>query len=647
MPDGGILPGARSMAGKSLLFPLSPEPGETLLGLLMRSAEHNYLPSPSPILNDLGVNLHLKGDCLGRLADNLPLLADVLGQPLADIHRVWGAEPLSGGRRRLGGVWLRPGMIFSSHRRLPRAFVPGSADQAFWMVRNLGFCPQSWELLVDRCPRPWCGRRLTWCSTGAMHLCGYCGAGVGEAKRRLVPVKDRPALTWLTGLFSEDEGTVERALKQLPPMFELETATEAFEFLHALANPMRALSSPEKHESPISFGEIASACRFILDFPRSHWDLQQVDRAIWLYFRQRLERVAHWTTQAVVQREIHRLLQYGRSRARTTGCKPKIEGWYSVSTASIFLGVQRASVRALIDSGLLSATDGGGGAVRQHSAIRASDVLNLKLRILERMSWREFCSKSGLPQIALEQLLVCGLLRANYDKAVSELFGDRQLERDSVANLDLRWDLLSDPEEFNWVPLSRVMQGVGGREKPWARVIQAGLSGALPGGFRANPTRRGLIHHMVHPITARRLIMGGPDAQTPFSFRDGDLGEHWRPDLSPGETELHLNCTAQDIMWLRSQKLVSPINAKGKPARYARSDIEMLGREFTTTREIAARLGIKPVDVWQSLTSLASGGAFGQGFFKRALVEPLLRESLENNWDPCSGQQSGCGEGSC
>ena len=238
MPDGGIAPpGARSMVGKSLLFPLSPEPGETLLGFLVRSAEHNYLPSPSPILNDLGVNLHLKGDCLGRLADNLPLLAEVLGQPLADIHRLWGAEALSGGRRRLGGVWLRPSMIFSSHRRLPRRFVPGGADQAFWMVRNLGFCPQSWELLVERCPRPWCGRRLTWCSANALHLCSFCGASVGEAKRRLVPAKDRPALGWLTGLFAEDECTVERTLQKLPPIFELENATDTFELLSALMKP--------------------------------------------------------------------------------------------------------------------------------------------------------------------------------------------------------------------------------------------------------------------------------------------------------------------------------------------------------------------------------------------------------------------------
>jgi hypothetical protein len=179
-------------------------------------------------------------------------------------------------------------------------------------------------------------------------------------------------------------------------------------------------------------------------------------------------------------------------------------------------------------------------------------------------------------------------------------------------------------KEPAWLPLSRVMQGVGGREKPWARVLQAGLSGDLPGGLRNNPAKPGLIHSTVHPITARRLIMGGPSAQTPFNFQEGDLGEYWRSELTPGEVERYLNCTAQDVTWLLSRKLISPTNAKGKPTRYARSEIEPLGRELITTREIAARLDLRAVDVWQSLQGQASGGAFGQGFFKRDLVEPLL-----------------------
>jgi hypothetical protein len=274
---------------------------------------------------------------------------------------------------------------------------------------------------------------------------------------------------------------------------------------------------------------------------------------------------------------------------------------------------------------LLPAIDGGGGKVRQHSVIRRSDVLKIDRCIRERMSWREFCSASGLPQTALEQFLACGLLRAKDDPVVFQLFGERQLERDgAVSFLAPPWRPSFGEEGSNWVPLSRVMQGVGGREKPWARVFQAGLNGDLPGGLWENPAKPGLIHYTVHPITARRLIMGGPSTQTPFNFQEGDLGEYWRPDLSPGEAELHLNCTAQDLMWLRSQKLVSPVNAKGNPTRYARSEVEALGRELITTREIAARLDLKPVDVWQNLQGLASGGSFGQGFFKRDQVEPLL-----------------------
>lgn len=627
MPDGGIAPhGVRSMVGKSLLFPLSPEPGETLLGFLVRSAEHNYLPSPSPILSDLGVNLHLKGDCLGRLAEDVPLLAEVLGLSLADVHRLWGAEPLSGGRRRLGGVWLRPSMIFSSHRRLPRMFVPSGADQALWMVRNLGFCPESWELLVDRCPRPWCGRRLTWCSANSLHLCGFCGASVSEADRQVVPRKDRRALAWLADLFVEDEERVSRSLREIPPAFVLEGATEAYELVSALVKPMRGLSRSKQAGKASNLADLASACRFVLDFPRSVWDLQQLDKETWHKFRSQMQLVAQYTPQTAVAREVRRILEYGHARIRSPH-RPSTESiWLTISAAARLLKVERSGVRALIDAGLLPAMKDGGGEIREHSAIPRNSVVDLDIRIRERIGWKNFCSESGLPQIAAEQLLATGLLHLKEDLAVSHLFRDRQLERDSAYSLlNMRWpSFLDEQEESNWVPLSRVMQGVGGREKPWARIIQAALNGDLPGGVRRTHLDTKLVEHCIHPITARRLIMGGPFARTPFDFQDGDLGEHWRPHLSPGETALHLNCTAQDITWLRSCKMLEPVNAKGRPTHYVRSDVEALGRELISTREIAARLGLKPVDVWQSLQNRASGGAFGQGFYERGLVEPIL-----------------------
>lgn len=613
-----------------MLFPLSPVREETLLGFLIRNVEHNLLPGPSPILDELDVYLGLKSDCLGHLAGKLPLLAEIFGRPLQEISLLWGGEPLSGGRRRLGGVWLRPSMVSSSRRRLPATFAPGSADRAIWMVRNLGFCRDSWEFLVDRCPRPWCGHPLTWNSAKSLDRCGFCGASIGEAKRQIVPARERAALKWLTDLFSEDEEEVERSLQKIPPTFELENATDAYELINALVKPMRAICGSKQNGAKATTAQLSKACEFVLDFPRSYWDLEQLNEEVRRDFRHRIELVTKYTAQAVVQNELQRLLHYGRARSHSRYAPSKEPEWLSLGMAARRLSVQKTDVRSLIDRGFLQARNGGGGDIRRHSAILRSDVTDLNRRVRERLSWRQFCSESGLPQIALEQLLACGSLRAADDPVVAELFGDRQLERSSAESLlALCGTPLLEEGESDWLPLSRVMQGVGGREKPWARVIQAGLTGDLPGGFRRERKGRELVHFTVHPITASRLIMGGPSAVTPFNFQDGDFGVHWRPDLSPGETELHLNCTAQDIAWLRSRKLLVPINARGQPTRYARLNVEALGRQLVTSREIAARLGLKPVDVWQHLQGLASGGAFGQGFFSRELVEPLLHTRID------------------
>ncbi|CAN7457733.1 hypothetical protein [Caulobacter sp. LjRoot300] len=357
-----------------------------------------------------------------------------------------------------------------------------------------------------------------------------------------------------------------------------------------------------------------------------HWDLQQLERDVRSDFRERLERVAQHSSQPAVQREARRLLDYGRARARSKAVRILPLRWLSLTEAAAMIGVERGDVRRLVDAGLVTANDGGGGRQRQHSVLQRREVERIKTRIRERMSWRAFCHASGLPKIAIEQMLAADLLRPKDDPLVTELFGDRQLERRSAELLLERARKVSQDDESDWVPLSHAMRGVGGREKPWARVIQAGFDGDLPGGFRCDEATPGMLHLKVHPITARRLIMGGPSALTPFGFRPGDLGEYWRLDLTPGEVELHLNCTAQDVTWLRSRKLIAPNNVKGTPTSYARPDVEALGHEYITTREIAARLDLKAKDVWQSLQGLAVGGAVGQGFYRRDAVETLLEK---------------------
>jgi len=100
---------ARSNAGKSLLFPVEPSVGETLLSYLVRCVERNHLQSPVQFLRQAEIDLSISGDLLSRLQRSLPVLETLLGVPHETLAKLWGAEPLDElGRRRLGGVFLRP-----------------------------------------------------------------------------------------------------------------------------------------------------------------------------------------------------------------------------------------------------------------------------------------------------------------------------------------------------------------------------------------------------------------------------------------------------------------------------------------------------------------------------------------------------------
>ncbi|MGH6979423.1 MAG: hypothetical protein ACRED4_09060, partial [Brevundimonas sp.] len=132
----------------------------------------------------------------------------------------------------------------------------------------------------------------------------------------------------------------------------------------------------------------------------------------------------------------------------------------------------------------------------------------------------------------------------------------------------------------------------------------------------------------VHAVTARHLLMGGTHDGQAFAFQAGDLGHCERSELAPSEVEEHLNCTAQDISWLRNRNYLASISADGDAARYCRLDVEALGRQLITTREIAARTGRPAPQLWPELQDFSAGGSLGQGFYDRGLIEAWIKASL-------------------
>jgi len=636
MSDGAILLPrlAQPRSRGALLFPVTPRPGETLLSFVARAAHDNHLGRPASFLFQAGIRIGPHADFLSRLGESLPVLAEVLCVDAEDLTALWGAEGLSGsGKRRLGGVHLRPYLIYQTRRR----FLPGrthaDGDDRLWMVRHLNFCPDTWQLLVDRCPLAGCGVPLSWPKVRALDQCQLCGGMLSGWKKRFVRKSDRPALTWVLDLFSEDVGRQEAAVRRVPPFFVIRSATDAYELALAFAHAAQ-LQRPDRSSREDWLPEdLAAGVRLLLDYPRSIWDLyHNVDQRSAPALLADLSRIARDGRRPIVMENIQRLMmEHRRSRIDNETAGIAKSGYLTLTQAGRVLGLRPSKVRDLATLGYVAYRVETCEA-RQFFQFNQGDVRELRRTLgLSMRSW-EFLRDTRLPRIALEQLLAMAWLMPCKAPVIHEAYGSNVLIRASAMEVINGLEKLPVVEADEcFVSLQEAFRGIGGREKPWGAVLTHGLQKTFPGGMKwlrgSMPPRLA-----IDKAVARALVMGGPDYRSPFAFHREHCGGALRDWLEPNEVESYLNCTAQDVWWLHYRGLLQPVTGSER-TRYDRGVIEALGRRFITTREVGARLGIRPIDVKQFLEAYPEVHSVGQGFHERDALEPILcAEAPDRTW---------------
>jgi hypothetical protein len=640
MADGAYLTTRpASVPVPRLLFPLEPQPNETLLGFVVRCVERNRLGTPVSFMRAVGLELKVKGDFLTRLQAELPALAQALSMSVETLQGLWGAMPPTEDRkRRLGGVWLRPALIEQSTRRVPPSLDADAADDARWMIRPFEFCSDRWEMLIDHCPSRWCGKVLTWPRADSLHLCRHCGTPLNNAPRRAIPRQARPWLQWIMTLFSEDEAMWRTGVGRVPPYFKVETPTEVFELLLAFRHAFKVsgaepsdeiLDAPEDECAQGDWRNWVAAARFMLEHPRSHWDILQKqasrERAA---FHLAFKRIAHNSNVPIVRSELTRI--NGDAGHPTTHSLSR--GWRSTpemtaNVAAKELGVTPGSLKQLVEAKLLTPLRTRGAKDRINLYAKA-DIEALNAACGEGMSSSWFRSNSALPEIAVEQLAGLCHLEFCQNPAALLLYGDRYLRSDMAKPVLKKIRSAPAPPDLNnWIPLSEAFTGVGGREKPWGPVLAAWLTGGLPGGLASN-RKSGPPVLFISAAVARGLVMGGPSADPWFSFTFEQYGDLRRDWFSSGETAAYLNCSAVEISYLLEKGHLRPLAGYAR-TRYGRREVEEFARSWMNTREAAARLGVSPRHVWRELESYCIRRSLGRGFHKRDELEPIVELEVE------------------
>lgn len=359
-----------SYADASLLFPQHPQDRETLLGFIQRSAIANDLPSTKPILERAGITSPDGTSLFHNGVENPALLASALGVSADNLSSLFGYHPPYDGRREVGGVLVRAKFIRSRDRLVPPGFLPNSPDKTIWLIDGLGFEIGTWNYLIRACTA--CGRPFRWNNALDFERC-TCGSLLQPGKAKKVPKGDRKELAWLSALFSNDPCTVDTAMRSIPADSAVQTATDAYEVIMALAKPVAALSPPQPRTPSLS--DIARATRYLLEFPRSYWDINQRGDTAGIALKENLRDVARHSTQVVVSTELSRMAHYmAGGRIVNAPRAYNEEPIQSLALAASNLQASKGGVRRLVEAGVLTALGPQKGKERYHCLYRGHEV---------------------------------------------------------------------------------------------------------------------------------------------------------------------------------------------------------------------------------------------------------------------------------
>lgn len=625
---------AQSYAGKSLLFPVEPAAGETLLSYLVRCVERNHLQSPVKFLRQIDIDLSISGDFLGRLQRSLPAIEMLLGVPPHALAKLWGAEPLDElGRRRLGGVFLRPHLIDQARRRVRPGLTKLDGDQAVWMLRHFDFCPISWDILIRSCPNRFCGKPLTWPRADSLRECRHCREPLVSVGSNKVAKHYRRNLRWLADLF-DDRGEVRlAAMCRVPAALPLDCETDVYEFVLAIVRVLQLASDGGPNtDDTVGHGALHEAVSFILDYPKSRWDLLQRAPGERDKLYGVMARVSRDTAVPVVRQALTEILADCPLMLVKQDRRPPPGELNSRGAASV-LGVPPGDVRRLVDAGLLTPLSSSGTQRKQY-LFDARIVESMRVELSAGMSARRAAQLLGLPSYAIPQLLALNILTPQPSALAIFLRGDRRVRAEGVeAIADWLAALPLVPPSREWVSLSDAFTAVGGREKPWGTVLAAAIAQELPGSlvFTGSYYERGTLS--MARLSAREFVVDGARFHSPLAFDYATKASAAPPAMTPGEVMDYLNCSAVEISWLRERDLLVP-QKWSSPSRYDRRSVEVFGRCWMSTREAAARLEVEARGLWRLIESHPIEPGLGRGFYRRSELESVVQTIASGSGPP-------------
>ena len=618
------MPSAQPMfeeARKRLLFPCTPILGESLPGFVARVAATNCLDSPAWLLQAADVPYPSAHDLSKRVTHKIDELADVLCVPreaLAQL-RIGGLVEGRPNLRQFFGAEIRQTYFVHDRRRVsPAALGTSVHHRAAWMLSPLTFCAETWDVLIDTCPR--CERKLGWTRSRGIDICEYCDADLKMAATTKVDPADRPALSFIAGLVAPDPMARAAALDHAPPTLEHLTSGELFELAMIFA---RDVSRQVGNGSLERHSKLAAGARLVLDYS-GQLPLQDdkpinanVPKAL-LRLRREAASVGQPNIRGVLETAafVDVLGETGPVRLRRLR---EAANLLTLTQAAATLGIARAKLRDLTTVGL-AVGETRDGLSRQHTWFRREHVAAIAQRLTRRMSPDELARQTGLSSQAIIALLARRLIKPNNDPIIRRCFKGVQLDRGSVDRFlsGVGRSVRRCVPAPDWLTIEAAFALHPGGAKPWADFFTQVLSGKLLGHL-ACPQPVSKVSEIWVSAAVATTMRVPVSSNSPAQIAAGKPARYARRL----EAQTYLRCYPRDISWLIQNGHLGGVDDLKNGVRW--DLVTAFGKEHISTAEICDRTDQTYADVNAHLKACGLARSTGV-FWRRRDVEAFIED---------------------
>lgn len=590
-----------SSPARAVCFIVPPLPMESARGYIARVADYNVHERHADALSHAGLGLK---EVLGGRVD-AKILDRIYGLDPEGEKGLWpqSLEPEGPGTVLVRDVEL-PTSLFRHHRR--RLSIAGLRKSLHhrhaWTIGALSFCPESWDVLVEQCPR--CDHTFAW-GNGAFWCCDGCGIDLRQCRLTRIRREHRPALLVLAELFSPDASKRKAAYQKLPDFVRGHSLNHSAQFIRQVGRVIDTLGPRADARSPLPRNYpivMWVGLDFLLNLEERVAELLQPTRQA----RARLSELrAQLKCAGPAGAALLAMLQPGRS--------PGVEeGVLDLSRAARQLCVGTVQARQLVDLGILPSCYTLGGGVRRRDSIGLAAVVHLQAQISNRISLHKLAVKTNVARKILVNLGRAGHLQIVDSDLTRLLFKEVQFQISAVENLKALKCKLSrcHPENPGRVRLRDLFSALGIGFKPWAGAI---LESADAGQLGSPET-----HQMNGPTLsidvdwARRIVPGNHA----WACREVIETE----SINLVDAEEYLNLLPRDISCLIAYGQLQR-GGEGVTA----DSIRRCGGLFISTKEVAVRAGVQSINV----AGLAARAGvtrpyYDCGFWPRTHIEAAL-----------------------